>query len=252
MVKVTRALADQIADVARLLETDEPPPETLQRLTALAIDLVPGTTAVAVTIASGNQPITFAASDPRIDDLHEFQFTKGQGPAVETLLHNEPRRVDDAAAERRWPGFCQAAQRAGFASCLMLPLRTDRHPAGAVSLYAADPHTFTGRVHDVAMLFAAQGGTAVRNAALYQRCRQMVDNLHAALESQAVIEQAKGIVHARLGVTPEEAFGLLSRMSQNTNRKVRAVSADLVRGLIHPDDLCPQEPGGTPAAGGCS
>ena len=41
-----------------------------------------------------------------------------------------------------------------------------------------------------ALLFAAQGGTAMRNASVYQTCRRMVDNLHAGLESRAIIEQA--------------------------------------------------------------
>jgi GAF domain-containing protein len=158
MVTVTQTLADRIADVALLLEAEDAPPEVLHRLISLAVDLMPGAAAAAATIASGNGPMTFAASDPRILDLHQLQFSSGQGPAVETLLHNEPRRVDDTAAERRWPGFCRAAQQAGFASCLMLPLRTDRQPAGAMSLYGNRPQTFTGAVHDVAMLFAAQGG----------------------------------------------------------------------------------------------
>jgi len=239
MVTVTQALADRIADVALLLEAEDAPPEVLHRLISLAVDLMPGAAAAAATIASGNGPMTFAASDPRILDLHQLQFSSGQGPAVETLLHNEPRRVDDTAAERRWPGFCRAAQQAGFASCLMLPLRTDRQPAGAMSLYGNRPQTFTGAVHDVAMLFAAQGGTALHNAAVYRKCRQMVDNLHAALESQAVIEQAKGMLHAHLGVAPEEAFRLLSRQSQNSNRKVRFIAADLVYGRIDPDDFRP-------------
>jgi ANTAR domain len=33
-------------------------------------------------------------------------------------------------------------------------------------------------------------------------------------------------------MTPEEAFQLLSRVSQNINRKVREISADLVQGRI--------------------
>ena len=44
----------------------------------------------------------------------------------------------------------------------------------------------------------------------------MLDNLHIALESQATIEQAKGILYAQFDVPPEEAFLLLSRVSQNT------------------------------------
>jgi ANTAR domain len=81
-------------------------------------------------------------------------------------------------------------------------------------------------------LVAAQGGTAVHNAGLYRTCRRMVESLYAGLESRAVIEQAKGILHAELEVSPAEAFGLLSRYSQNTNQRVRKISAALVQGRI--------------------
>jgi len=231
VVTVTRELADRIAVVAQLLKSDEMPDEALRRLTDLGVELVPGCTAAAVTVAAGSQALTFAASDPRIDELHR-QFDGREGPVLETLLHNEPRRVDDTAGEARWPAFCRAAEKAGFGSCLVLPLRTDRRPAGAVALYGQERHAFQGAAHDIALTFAAQGGTAVRNAALYRECRRMTDNLHTALESRATIEQAKGILNAEFGVPPEEAFQLLSRVSQNINRKVREISEDLVQGQI--------------------
>jgi hypothetical protein len=102
VVTVTRPLADRIAGVALLLKNEEMPDEALRRLTDLGVELVPGCTAAAVTIAAGNQVLTFAASDPRIDELHRLQFDAGAGPVVETLLHNEPRRIDDTAGEARW------------------------------------------------------------------------------------------------------------------------------------------------------
>lgn len=79
--------------------------------------------------------------------------------------------------------------------------------------------------HDIALLFATQGVTAFRNTALYQACRRMVDNLHGRLKSRAVFEHAKGILHAQLGTTPEGAFRVLSRFSQNTNEWVRVIAA---------------------------
>ena len=243
MVTVDRAFADRIAEVAQLLESDEVPDEALRRLTGMGVALVPGGTAAAVTVATTGGALTFAASDERLDKLHRLQFDGGEGPVVETLRHNEPRRVDDTAAERRWPAFCRAAQQAGFGSCLALPLRTDRQPAGAVALYGPEPNAFRGVAHDIALLFAAQGGTAMRNASLYHACRRMVDNLHTGLESRAIIEQAKGILHAELGVSPEEAFGLLSRFSQNANQRVRGVAARLVRGELGPAQFRPP-PGG--------
>jgi GAF domain-containing protein len=239
MITVTREFADRVADVARLLEGDEIPDEALHRLTSLAAELVPGGTAAAVTVAMAGGALTYAASDPRLEELHRLQADGDGGPVAETLRHNEPRRVDDMAAEGRWPAFCRAAAEAGFASCLVLPLRTDRQPAGAVALYGREPGVFRGAAHDIALLVAAQGGTAVHNAGLYRTCRRMVESLHAGLESRAVIEQAKGILHAELGVTPAEAFRLLSRYSQNTNQRVRKISAGLVEGRIAAGEFRP-------------
>jgi GAF domain-containing protein len=234
MVEISRVLAERISDAARLLEEDSDDDAVLERLTRLAVELVPGATAAALTVEGQQQrqPMTFAASDPRIDELHELQFQLAEGPAVEALRYNEPRRIDDIDTDHRWPAFRRAAARARFGSCLMLPLRTDRQPSGAMSLYSEAKAAFRGSSHDVAMLFAAQGGAAVDNAAVYQTSQRMIDNLHTALRSRAGIEQAKGILHAKLGVSPDEAFTLLSRRSHHTNRKLRAIAWDLVHGDI--------------------
>ncbi|MFG1928688.1 ANTAR domain-containing protein [Cryptosporangium sp. NPDC048952] len=52
--------------------------------------------------------------------------------------------------------------------------------------------------------------------------------MRAAMASRAVIEQAKGILIARHGCSPEEAFGQLTQMSQHANRKLRDIAAALV------------------------
>jgi hypothetical protein len=52
--------------------------------------------------------------------------------------------------------------------------------------------------------------------------------LKARLETMPVIEQAKGILMAREGCGPEEAFDLLRRASQRANVKVHAMAAVLV------------------------
>src|SRR5215469_953073 len=56
--------------------------------------------------------------------------------------------------------------------------------------------------------------------------------LKTRLETMPVIEQAKGIVMARAGCGPEEAFDVLRRASQRANVKVHVVAALLVGQLI--------------------
>ncbi len=48
------------------------------------------------------------------------------------------------------------------------------------------------------------------------------------MESRAVIEQAKGILMQAQGCDPDEAFQILVRASQNQNRKLRAIAAEIV------------------------
>ena len=54
------------------------------------------------------------------------------------------------------------------------------------------------------------------------------ERLKAQLRTMPVIEQAKGIVMAREGCGPEEAFDMLRRTSQQANLKVHVLAAFLV------------------------
>ena len=67
----------------------------------------------------------------------------------------------------------------------------------------------------------------------YQSARDLADNLQAALESRAVIDQAKGVLVERYELTPDQAFQLLARASMNANRKVR----DIADHLVHTGEL---------------
>jgi GAF domain-containing protein len=231
MVRVTRQFAERIADLAQLLLEDENSDAPLQQLTELALELIPGSSAAGVVAASDSSWV-YTGRPELIAGLHQHQIRSGDGPVAEAIRYGEARRIDDASQEQRWPDVCAALLDGGLRSCLVVPVRTDRNPGGALAIYGPAAEAFAGSGHDIALLFAAQGGVAVRNAAAYRGCRQLVSNLYSALESRAVIEQAKGVLVAEHGCDPEVAFKELSRISQNTNRKVREIAADLVAGRI--------------------
>jgi GAF domain-containing protein len=232
MVTVTRELAERIAAMAELLLSEEDgSAASLRQLADLSVDLIPGSAAAGVVV-SGDNSWAYSASEASIAQLHRLQLDTGTGPVAETLQFGEARRIDDTAKEERWPQVCSAMAADGLRSCLILPLRTDREPGGALAVYGRERGSFAGAGHDIALLFAAQGGVAMRNASSYRNCRRLVENLRTALESRAVIEQAKGILVAEYGYEPEVAFKRLSVISQNTNRKVKDIAADLVAGRI--------------------
>jgi AmiR/NasT family two-component response regulator len=52
--------------------------------------------------------------------------------------------------------------------------------------------------------------------------------LHIAMQTRATIEQAKGVVMALHGCSPDEAFARLARLSQVLQSKLHDVAASIV------------------------
>jgi hypothetical protein len=71
----------------------------------------------------------------------------------------------------------------------------------------------------------------------YGCLQELIDTnigLRGAIETRAVIEQAKGITMAATGCGAEDAFGLLAERAQARQRTVAEVAADLVRRTVQP------------------
>ncbi|MFB7668520.1 SpoIIE family protein phosphatase [Kitasatospora sp. NPDC056138] len=69
--------------------------------------------------------------------------------------------------------------------------------------------------------------------ATVDRLRAEADGLRAAMRTRGVIEQAKGLLTERLSCTPDQAFEELVRRSQESNRKLVELAAELL-GLAAP------------------
>jgi AmiR/NasT family two-component response regulator len=66
-----------------------------------------------------------------------------------------------------------------------------------------------------------------------EELQEEVVQLRQALSSRAVIDQAKGMLMARYGVSADHAFELLARKSQEQNAKVRVIAEAMVNAAAH-------------------
>lgn len=76
--------------------------------------------------------------------------------------------------------------------------------------------------------FAESAGVVAASAAWLEGLTEEVMGLRRALDSRATIDQAKGIIMAERRCSPDAAFGILTKLSQDTNVKVADVAAALV------------------------
>ncbi|MGW4806531.1 SpoIIE family protein phosphatase [Kitasatospora sp. NPDC004272] len=82
--------------------------------------------------------------------------------------------------------------------------------------------------------------------ATVDRLRTELEGVRTAMRTRAVIEQAKGVLVERLGCAPERAFDELVRRSQDGNRKLALVAADLVAAAAPPPAAREAPPGPAP------
>ena len=119
-------------------------------------------------------------------------------------------------------------------SSLSIPLPVQETVTGALNIYSRTPHAFDEQTLEMATAFAGYAAVAVANAQLYETAAALASQMQQAMESRAVIEQAKGLIMGQRRCTPEEAFQLLTQASSRSNRKLRDVAADLIASTQRP------------------
>jgi transcriptional regulator with GAF, ATPase, and Fis domain len=132
------------------------------------------------------------------------------------------------ATESRWPDWTSRALQAGAHSSLSIGLPVHEAVSGALNLYATEPGAFDDDAVTVARTFAGYATVAMANAYLYDAKTTLAQHMEMAMKSRAVIEQAKGIIMGERRCTPDEAFAILTKVSQDSNRKLRDVAVALV------------------------
>lgn len=233
-VQVSAALAARLAELSRALEATDLS-AALRHVATLSASLVPGTLAASVTLWRDGAPYTFSASADQILEVDDAQYDEQAGPCLEAAEKDDAVLVDDIAAHRTcWPAFTAAAARRGVRSALSLPLKVADQVVGSLNLYGSEQGAFNDAGVDLARVVAAHGGVAAVNSAVLFEARDLAGQLQQALQSRATIDQAIGIVMATRRVGSSEAFQLLTRQSQNTNRPLRDVAAELVRQADRP------------------
>ncbi|HEU4546899.1 MAG TPA: ANTAR domain-containing protein [Microlunatus sp.] len=69
---------------------------------------------------------------------------------------------------------------------------------------------------------------AVGNADAAAKTSDELRNMHIAMKSRAMIDQAKGILMERYKLNEDRAFAVLARASQTSNIKLRDVAQELI------------------------
>jgi GAF domain-containing protein len=222
-----------VADLSEVLTRTEDLGRALQRSVEQVTRAIPDADMASVSVLRDDSGTaeTVASSSQRVWAIDDDQYAAGDGPCLEAARTSRVVRVGVEQAMERWPDFARSAQAAGVASYLCAPLNIDEEFAGSLNLYSEQAHGFGDLDEALLRLYTTTAAAAIANARRVAHARALASQLNQAMDSRAVIDQARGILMATHGIDAHQAFALLARESQNTNVKLREVAARLVESI---------------------
>lgn len=200
----------------------------LHQMCAQVVHAVPGVDEATVTLLTDDQPSTVASTSDVVTGLDHDQYTVGDGPCLEAASSGKLVRLSVADAAGKWPDFARDAAAAGFGSFLSAPLVVAEGYGGGVNCYSRARGGFAELDEKLLDLYTSAVTPTLRVYCRDQQSRDTAEHLRVALQSRAVIDQAKGILMAVRQISADEAFTLLVEQSQRENRKLRDLAGQLV------------------------
>lgn len=215
-------LTASLVAAARELQRETGSQHTLDRVVQLAVRMVDGCQHASISLNRRGVITSPATSDATAQRVDALQYEFDQGPCLDAIRQHDWVHSSDLAHDPRWPLWGpRTAEETGIRSMMAFRLFAHRDVVGALNLFATAPGSFDEHDRDTGAALAA-------HAALAVVASRKIENLEIALDSRTTIGQAVGIVMERFDLEPDRAFDVLSRLSQDLDRKVRDVAQELV------------------------
>lgn len=203
----------------------------LHLLTDRSVRLLDASAAGVVLADPRGQLRVAAASSDAAEVVELFQLQNDQGPCLDCYRTGQLVTAADLAGPgQRWPGFANAATRAGFRAVQALPMRLRDQVIGALNLFRAEPGPFNPAGQRIGQALADVATIGLLHERNVRRSDTLAEQLQAALTSRVVIEQAKGKLAERLSIDMNQAFTMLRDYARNTNQHLTDVARHFIEG----------------------
>lgn len=219
-------LVELSSTLGRQIQAQSSADRALTVLTGFIADVVTGVSYASVTRVREAGFQTVGATHPDANVSDRAQYELGSGPCLDAVRQDvDLVSVPDVAHDDRYPTFGPVAAAHGVGSMLSVRLVfEDDAPRASLNLYSGRVDGFDDTARTLALLLSSYGAVAVAGVA----AREYAASLERALDNSRSIGMAMGILMASRLVGSDEAFTLLRVTSQNRNRKVADIAADVI------------------------
>lgn len=160
------------------------------------------------------------------------------GPCVDACRAGRSLAIDDISRLRpRHPAFAIRSARLGLHSVRVLPLLWRGEALGALNLFGDRPGAAIADDAGYGGALAALAAGAIWHTRVLADTRLLNGRLQQALDSRVLIEQAKGMLAMRTGLSPDAAFDLIRGHARRTRRRLVDIARAVVDGTDDGSDM---------------
>lgn len=216
--------------------------DVLEQLVSGAVTVL-GVGGCGVTLVDpGGTTREVAASDDRARRTEALESELQQGPCIACITDRNVKVITDLEQDMRWPSYREVVLPLGWRSALGVPLLVADECIGGLDIYGDQPRPWNAEELRTARLLADMAASYIVHARALGDARTLAEQLRHALDSRVLLEQAKGVVAARLEVDVDQAFSVLRRHARDNNLKLRDVARQVV------EEQSERQPGPKPDA----
>ena len=228
-------LVRTLVELAESLVDDFDVVELLSLLADRCVEVL-GVSAAGVMLVApeGDLRVVASSSDAmRVVELFELQ--SDEGPCVDCFASGEAVLNQDlTTVDGRWARFAPVAVQAGFGAAHALPMRLRGAVIGALNLFSRDEYVLSEENVVAGQALAAVATIAILQQRVVSEARTLNDQLNTALTSRVVIEQAKGVLAERTGLSMQAAFEAMRKYARDNNLRLAEVAGHVIDKTLAP------------------
>lgn len=231
-------LGSALVELADTRAADRGETAYLGHLIALLTELcIPAELGLMLADEDGNLAVA-GGSTERARQIWMLEQRRGQGPCTHCYREGgSTRNVPLDATARLWPEFATASQAAGFRLVTTLPMRRHDEAIGAIGALCTGDTVVRQADAALGALLTEAATVGILQLRARRASEARAEQLQHALDSRVIIEQAKGVLAARLGIMPETAFDVLRSYARRHNRKLTDLAEAVVGGSLGAREL---------------
>jgi GAF domain-containing protein len=175
-----------------------------------------------IMLLNGKTVDTPAGTSRDVNRAHQLQSELNEGPCLEAVLGGEHTyMVTNTVGDERWPVWGKAAADLGYYSVVSSSLKTESRTLGSLNVYSRNVEAFDDDDVEVMQLLAAHASVAIA-------ATRLRSELYTALRTRTTIGQAQGVLMHAFGISSDQAFAYMRRLSQDQNIKLFTIAEQII------------------------